>query len=385
LLAKEHLQYARQLATQSVVLLKNKDGLLPLDREKVKTIAVIGPLADDKNAQLGAWALDGIEADCRTPLEAIKESAGADTEIIHAPGLASDLDLNTSGFNDAVAAARKSDVVVLIVGEGAKLSGEAHSRAILNLPGAQEELVDAVAAVGKPIVLVIQAGRPLTIGRQIEHARSVLYSFHAGTMAGPAIADLLWGAESPSAKLPVTFPRSVGQEPLYYNHANTGRPPRPYKSDPALDVNAPFTPELNNTSSYLDVGPYPLFPFGYGLSYTTFEYSPAELSGKTLTAATPLEIRLKVINTGGIPADEIVQFYIRRVAGSIVPPVRELKGFRRVRLNAGESKLVAFSLTAEDLSYFNNKEQRTTEPGRVELFVGGSSLAPLVGEVELVQ
>ena len=204
-------------------------------------------------------------------------------------------------------------------------------------------------------------------------------------MAGPAIADLLWGIESPSAKLAVTFPRSVGQEPLYYNHANTGRPPRPYNADPALDVIAPFTPELNNTSSYLDVGPYPLFPFGYGLSYSTFEYSPVEISGKTFSAVAPLEIRLKVTNTGGVTADEIVQFYIRRVAGSIVPPVRELKGFRRVRLKVGESNSVTFSLTAEDLSYFNNKEQPTTEPGRIELFIGGSSLAPLVGEVEFVR
>ena len=209
-------------------MLKNESSVLPLDKTILKKIAIIGPLADAKRDQLGTWIPDGKEADSQTPLAAIRESAkNNEIEVLYASGLVDDLDRSTQGFAEAVAAAEQADIVVLIVGERANISGEARSRATLDLPGAQNELVSTLAKVGKPIILIVQAGRPLTIGKQIEAVDAVLYSFHAGTMAGPALADLLWGIESPSGKLPVTFPKSVGQIPLYYNHVNTGRSPSP--------------------------------------------------------------------------------------------------------------------------------------------------------------
>ncbi len=251
------------------------------------------------------------------------------------------------------------------------------------MPGEQNELIDAIAAAGKPVVLIVQAGRPLTIGRQIEKVNSVLYSFHAGTMAGPAIADLVWGVESPSAKLPVTFPKAVGQIPLYYNHMNSGRPPRPYDfaQDGRIDEN--IKRDLGNNSNYMDVGPYPLYPFGYGLAYTTFKYGNVELSTNKLRAGENLVIRAPVTNTGDIAADEVLQLYVRDVVASLVRPVRELKGFRRIHVKPGESKVVQFLLSRDDLTFYNNQEQRMIEPGKFELYIGSNSLAPLVGEFEL--
>jgi beta-glucosidase len=306
-------------------------------------------------------------------------------EVLFAPGLADDLDRSTARFNGAIAAARKADVVLLIVGERAELSGEAHSRAILDLPGAQNELIEAIAATGKPVVLVVQAGRPLTIGRQIEQVDSVLYAFHAGTMAGPAIADLLWGVESPSGKLPVTFPKSVGQIPLYYNHPSTGRPPRPYDFARDYKVDDQVDLDLGYNSNYIDVGPYPLYPFGYGLSYTSFEYGPVELSTARLRAGEVLAVRAPLANTGEVAAEEVAQLYIRDVSASLVRPVRELKAFRRVHLAPGQSTILEFALAADDVAFFNNQEQRMVEPGKFELFLGGSSLAPKVGEFEVVE
>jgi beta-glucosidase len=358
---------------------------LPLDKSKIKKLAVIGPLADAGRAQLGTWIPDGRVEDSRTPLTAIREFAGAGLDILYAPGLADDLDRTKDGFDAAIAAARQADVVLLLVGEGADISGEARSRAILDLPGAQNELVEAIAAAGKPVVLIVQAGRPLTIGWQIEKVDSVLYSFHAGTMAGPAIADLLWGDESPSGKLPVTFPKAVGQIPLYYNHANTGRPPRPYDFARDNRVVDRINRELGYNSNYIDVSPYPLYPFGYGSSYTTFEYGPVELSTTRLRAGQVLAIRAPLTNTGQMAADEVVQLYVRDIAASLVRPVRELKGFRRIRLEPGETKIVEFSLASDDLAFFDNQERRILEPGKFGIYVGGSSLAPPVGEFAVIE
>jgi beta-glucosidase len=382
-LAEKHLEAAHQLARQSVVLLKNEGRLLPIDRTTVKKLAVIGPLADSKDAQLGAWVLDGRAEDCRTPLAAIRQTAGEGTEVVFVQGLADDLDTKTQ-FQEATNAAREADIVLLFVGESRDLSGEARSRAILDLPGAQNELIDAIAGAGKPIVLIVQAGRPLTIGHAIERAGAVLYSFHAGTMAGPAIADLLWGIVSPSAKLPVTFPKTVGQIPLYYNHSNTGRPPRPYNFDKDNQVDGDIERDLGHNSNYIDVSPYPLYPFGYGLSYTTFEYGSAELSTTKLGIDETLDVRMPLTNTGDVAAQEIVQLYVRDLAASLVRPVRELKAFRRVELEPGKTVTVHFQLNADDLAFFNNQEQRVIEPGKFELYIGGSALAPLVGEFELL-
>lgn len=385
LLTDNNVQLARRLSSQSIVLLKNKDSLLPLDKSKVRKIAVIGPLADAKQAQLGAWALDGREADSRTPFAALRESAGDGTEVVFSQGLVDELDRSTAKVEEAVATARQADVVLLFVGEGSDLSGEARSRANLGLSGAQSNLVDAIANTGKPIVLVIAAGRPLTIGQQIAKADAVLYSFHAGTMAGPAIADLIWGIESPSGKLPVTFPKQVGQIPLYYNHNNTGRPPRPYDFDRDGHTNDEINRKLGNISNYIDVGTYPLYPFGYGLTYSTFEYGRVELSSTKLQRGDVLTIRVPVTNTGKNAADEIVQLYVRDVVGTLVRPVRELKDFRRIHIEPGKTELVEFALSSDSLAFFDNREKPINEPGKFELYIGGSSLAPLVGEIEFVE
>jgi beta-glucosidase len=385
LLAADHLELARRLARQSVVLLKNERQVLPLDMTKVKTLAVIGPLADAPWDQLGTWVPDGREADSRTLLAAVRERAGNSVDVRYALGLANDWDRSTAGLDAAVAAAREADVVLLAVGERANISGEARSRAILDLPSAQNQLVEAVAAEGKPVILIVQAGRPLTIGRQVAQVDAVLYSLHAGTMAGPAIVDLLWGDESPSGKLPVTFAKTVGQVPLYYNHKNTGRPPRPYDFDSDRTVDDRINTELGYNSNYIDVGPYPLYPFGYGLSYTTFKYGKVDLSAGKLRPGGTLAVRVPVTNAGKVAADEIVQLYVRDLVGSITRPVRELKGFRRVHLAPGQTLVVEFALAADDLAFYNNEEERVLEPGKFEVYVGGSSLAPPAGEFELAE
>lgn len=385
ILSEENLKVARQLATQSIVLLKNESQTLPLDRKKLQRIAVIGSLADDARAQLGTWSFDGRPEDCRTPLTAIKESASGDVQVTYVKGVADPLDRSTAHIDEAVAAAKDADILLVFAGESADLSGEAHSRAILDLPGAQNELIDALAKTGKPIVLIVEAGRPLTIGRQLEKAAAALYVFHGGTMAGPAIADLLWGEESPSGKLPVTFPKSVGQIPLYYNHTNSGRPARAYSFEKDSHIEDEIRRDLGYNSNYIDVTPYPLFPFGYGLSYTTFEYGEMQLSSTQLKAGETLTVRTSVKNTGKVASDEVAQLYVHEMWGKPVRPVRELKGFRRVHLKAGESTRIEFSLAAEDLAFFNNQEQAVAEPGKYEVFIGGNSLADRAGEFELVK
>ncbi len=385
LLTAEHLRLARQLARESMVLLKNAPlpvshrPALPLDRTKIKRLAVIGPLASAPRDQLGTWIPDGREADSRTPLTAIRERAGDGVEVRFERALANDLDRSTSAFTAAVNAARQADVVLLFVGEQANISGEARSRAILDLPGAQNQLVEEISAVGTPVVMIVQAGRPLTIGAQMDQVDAVLYSLHAGTMAGPAMTDLLWGDASPSGKLPVTFPMAVGQVPLYYNHKNTGRPPRPYDFAKDQYVDDEIDTGLGYNSNYIDVEPYPLLPFGYGLSYTTFAYGPVELSSPTLRQGQTLVVRVPVTNTGSVAATEVVQLYIHDVAASITRPVRELKGFRRVTLQPGETSVVELSLDATDLSFFNNDAERLLEPGTIEIYVGGSSLSTTCG------
>lgn len=385
LLAKDSLELARQVARQSIVLLKNEKQTLPLNSAKLKKIAVIGPLADVQREQLGCWIPDGRAEDSVTPLTGIREAAGDKIEVKFISGLKNDLDNSTNGIAEAVAAAKDADVVLLVVGEQANLSGEARSRATLDLPGAQDKLIEAVAAIGKPTVMIVQAGRPLTIGSQIEQVDAVLYSFHAGTMAGPAIADLLWGKESPSGKLPVTFPKSVGQVPLYYNHVMTGRPTREYDFAKDQKYDEDFDLEQGYNSNYLDVGAYPLFPFGYGLSYTTFKYDDVELSTKLLREGQTLAVRVPVKNSGSVAADEVVQVYVRDLVGSITRPVRELKGFRRVTLKAGESEVLEFAISTDELAFYNNEEELLLEPGKFELYVGGSSIAPKVGEFEVIK
>jgi beta-glucosidase len=354
-----------------------------LNREELKRIAVIGPLADAPLSQLGCWAVDGRAEDSITPLAAIRDALGESVEVTYAHGSATSYSEDAGEIDDAAEAAAAADVVLLFVGEDAVLSGEARSRATLDLPGVQPELVQAVVAVGKPVVIVVLAGRPLAIGAECDAADAVLYAWHPGTMGGPAIADLLLGFATPSGKLPVTIPKHVGQVPLYYGHSNTGRPSpadfRPLSATQGKDLAVAF----QYSSHYVDGDPFPLFPFGYGLSYTKFTYDAFELAAPAINARETLTVRARVKNSGRRAGVEVAQLYIRDTAATLVRPVRELKDFRRAYLRPGESQTVEFRLDADDLRYFNNDGQSVLEPGKFAVWVGGDSTATLGGEFEL--
>ncbi|ATC65632.1 beta-glucosidase BglX [Nibricoccus aquaticus] len=377
-LSAEHLAVARELATQSIVLLKNDRGLLPLS-SATKSIAVIGPLADSGDDMRGCWFCESSPGDTITPLAALKETLGPRAQILHAPGTKRDIDDSTDAFAAAVKAAKKADVVILCLGEGRDLAGEARSRAFLNLPGTQEKLFDAIAATGKPIVLVIFAGRPLVFPAQFAKARAVFYAWHPGTMAGPALADLLLGTANPSAKLTVSFPRTVGQIPIYYNHRNTGRPPQ--KENVGIPMGTPQDPQ-GYYSKFIDVHSTPEFPFGHGLSYTTFAYSDLQVTAPSGTNGT-LTVSAVIKNTGSRDGVEIAQLYTRDLIGQITRPVRELKGFERVPLKSGESRTITFNVPASELGFFNEDGRYIVEPGKFHVWVGGSSTATLIGEFEL--
>ncbi len=368
-------EVAKRIATESLVLLKN-DGVLPLRSQRV---AVIGPLADSPVDQMGSWVMDGLKDEVQTPLAAFRKRLGA-ANVAWAPGLKTSRDMSHDGFAAAIQAARSADVVLLFAGEEQILSGEAHSGAFLNLPGAQEALAAELAATGKPLVTVILAGRPLTFPNVTAQSKAVVYAWHPGTMGGPAIADALLGDVAPSGKLPVTFPRTVGQIPIHYAHMNTGRPPSP--SELGIPAGTPVDPK-GFTSKYLDVDFTPEYPFGYGLSYTTFEYSNLKLSSPEMAMGGSVDISADVANTGSRDADEIVQLYIRDLVGSITRPVRELKAFRRVHVKAGEKQTVSFTLKSSDLAFYNDKMQYAAEPGQFHVWVAPSSDKGVRGEFVL--
>jgi beta-glucosidase len=372
LYAPEHLQKAKEAAIQSAILLKNEGGILPL-ADKVRTIAVVGPMADAPHDQLGTWVFDGDKNYTRTPLKTLQEEYGDRIRILHAPGTAYSRDKQTSGLPAAVAIARQADVVLAFVGEEAILSGEAHSLANLDLQGAQGELIAAVAQTGTPVVTVVMAGRPLTIEREAAASQAVLYNFHPGTMGGPAIIDLLFGKAVPGGKLPVTFPRTSGQIPIYYSHNNTGRP---WQGNETLLDGIPQEAgqtSPGNTSFYLDAGNDPLYPFGYGLSYTTFEYTNLSLSSARIKASDELSVTFDIANTGKRDAVEVAQLYVQDCFGSVTRPVKELKRFMRIPLKAGEKKTVSFTLPAEELAFYNINMEKTVEPGEFNLWVGTNS------------
>lgn len=372
--SKEHLQAARNAAVRSAVLLKNDQQVLPLN-EKTK-IAVIGPMADAQRDQLGTWVFDGEKEHTVTPLKTLQTEYDH-IRYVYEPGLRYSRDKDTSSFEKAVNAAKQADVVVVFLGEEAILSGEAHSLSDLNLMGKQSQLLVALKKSGKPVILVIMAGRPLTIARGLPYADAVLYSFHPGTMGGPAIMDLLFGKANPGGKLPVTFVKEVGQIPMYYNHNNTGRPAQAEVTTiDQLPLEAKQS-SLGYTSFYLDSGKEPLFPFGYGLSYTTFQYSDLELSAPAIKKAEKLLVRVTLKNTGKYDGAEVVQLYIQDKVGSVVRPVKELKGFQKVDLKAGESRVLKFELTCDDLAFYGKDLVRKCEPGDFNIWVGGSSAAAL--------
>lgn len=369
LYSAEHLQTAKDAAIKSAILLKN-DNVLPL-KENVK-IAVIGPLANAPHDQMGTWVFDGDKNHTVTPLKAL-QTTYKNINYVYEPALTFSRDKNTANFEKAKQAAASADVAIVFLGEEAILSGEAHSLSNINLIGVQSDLLKAVKSAGKPVVLVIMAGRPLTIERDLPYADAVLYNFHPGTMGGPAILDLLFGKANPSGKLPATFVREVGQIPMYYNHFNTGRPaPENVMTLDQIELEAGQT-SLGNTSFYLDSGKDPLYPFGFGLSYSTFEYSNLALSASSIPMGGELPAKVTVRNTSKVDGTEVVQLYIRDLVGSIVRPVKELKGFERVDLKAGESKTVEFKLSTNDLAFYGRDLVKKTEPGDFDLWIGSSS------------
>jgi beta-glucosidase len=366
---------AQRLATESAVLLKNEGPVLPLT-QSVRSVAVLGPLADSAVDQMGTWVMDGRAADVVTPLAALRQMLGR-ARVEYAAGLKNSRDTSTAGFSEAVAAARKAEVVLFFLGEEQILSGEARSRAFLNLPGAQEELVDEVTKLGKPAIAVILAGRPLTFHKTAERVKAVLWSWHPGTMGGPAIANLLFGQATPSGKLTVTFPRTVGQVPIYYAHLNTGRPAG--ANELGVPMGNPAEPK-GYTSKYIDVDFTPEYPFGYGLSYTNFEYANLRVSANTMPRTGTVDASAEITNRGRREAAEIVQLYVHPVAASVAQPVRSLKAFRRIVLKPGESRTVTFRIRGSDLAFHNQQMQLVTEPGRYQLWIAPDSARGLEGQ-----
>ena len=381
--AEEHLAKAKEAAGESVILLKNADEVLPL-KDKVRTVAVVGPMADAPHDQMGTWVFDGEKDHTQTPLKALQEMYGDRVQVIYEPGLAYSRDKNIAGIAKAVAAARRADVVLAFVGEEAILSGEAHSLADLGWRGAQSELVEALSKTGKPVVTIVMAGRPLTIGKEVEESAAVLYSFHPGTMGGPAIAELLFGEMVPCGKTPVTFPKMVGQLPVYYAHHHTGRAPSGKETlidDIPLEAGQT---SLGCSSFYMDAGFGPLFPFGYGLSYTTFGYDKLVLSADKLKTGDVLTASVNVTNTGKYAGTEVVQLYVQDKVASVTRPVKELKGFRRVALQPGETRTVIFSLPVSELAFWNIDMKKVVEPGDFKLWLGTNSDEGLSAEFEVI-
>jgi beta-glucosidase len=370
----EALETSKQAALESVVLLKNDDRALPLSSDRLKSLAVIGPLADAPYEQLGTWIFDGDPELSVTGLEGIQRLVGDTVDVRYARAMETSRSKSAESFAEAVEAAANADAVVLFLGEESILSGEAHSRANIDLPGAQAELVRNVRKAGKPVVAVIMAGRPLTLTNIIDHVDAILYAWHPGTMGGAAIADLLFGVESPSGKLPVTFPRVVGQIPIYYNQKNTGKPATPETAVLIDDipVRARQT-SLGNTAYHLDAGFTPQWPFGYGLSYTEFEYGNIRTSAGEFGVGETLTISAELHNVGDVAATEVVQLYVRDLVGNVTRPIRELKGFQRVRLEPGESATVEFEISSADLAFYGRDNTLIVEPGEFHAWIGGSS------------
>lgn len=355
IMTPEFLESARDMARKSFVLLKNENNLLPL-KKNLKTIAVIGPLADAKMEMNGSWAAAGDRSKSVTLLEGLRAKLPG-TNLIFAKGCEID-GTSKDDIAEAVTAAMQSEVVILAIGEAHWMSGEAASRSDIGLPGVQQELVETLHKTGKPIVVVLINGRPLTINWIDENIPAILEAWFPGTQGGHAIADVLFGDYNPSGKLPVTFPKNVGQIPIYYSMKNTGRP---------------FDTKNKYTSHYLDVSNDPLYVFGYGLSYTTFEYGEIMLDKKTMMNNETLEVSVEVTNTGKVAGEEVVQLYIQDVVASLTRPVRELKGFKKIMLEPGQSATATFTIKPSDLAFYDQEMTFVSEKGEFRVFIGGNS------------
>ena len=360
----EFMQAARDSAVESFVLLKNEHETLPISKN-VKSIAVVGALASDKANTLDWWAGDAKAEDSVTILEGIQQKLGTRTKVVYEKGCELICDTDKD-FDKAVNAAKNADFTIIVAGETRDISGEAASRSNIDLPGKQLDLIKVIHATGKPYAVVLKNGRPLTINWLAENSPAILETWHSGTMGGAAVADVLFGDANPGGKLPVTFPRSVGQIPIYYNHKSTGRP---------------LEPENRYTSKYLDVPNTPLYPFGFGLSYTKFGISDLRLSKTNIAPAESVTVSVELENLGTRQGDEVVQVYVQDVAASVTRPVRELKGFRRITLRAGEKRRVEFVLSPKELGFLDRDMKFTVEPGEFKIYVGNSSEGGLVGDL----
>ncbi|WP_202702240.1 glycoside hydrolase family 3 N-terminal domain-containing protein [Flavobacterium sp. UGB4466] len=358
----ENRKAALEVAKKSIVLLKNDNETLPLSKN-LKTIAFIGPMVKEYKENMGFWSVELPEVDYNkwivSQWDGLQSKVGKNTKLLYAKGCEVDGD-NKDGFAEAVATAQQADVVILSIGERRDMSGEAKSRSDLHLPGVQEDLVKAIQATGKPVIVLVNAGRPLIFNWTADHVPAIVYTWWLGTEAGNAIADVLFGDYNPSGKLPMTFPREVGQIPIYYNHFSTGRP--------AKDEDA-----KNYVSAYIDLKNSPKFPFGYGLSYTKFNYSDLKLSAVKMKNNETIKVSFQLSNVGKIAGEEVVQLYLKDKFGSVVRPVLELRDFQKVKLNAGESKTIEFTIDKEKLSFYNTKLEWTAEPGDFEVMIGASS------------
>lgn len=371
--AEKHLEEAKKAAIKSTVLLKNKNNILPLNSST--KIAVIGPLSNANKEQLGTWCFDAEKEYTITPLDAFKQN---NVNFQFSPGLAYSRDQTLEGFSEAIKITKSSDVILFFGGEEAILSGEAHSRANIDLPGAQEKLLKELAKTGKPIVLIIMAGRPITITNIVDNVDAVLMAWHPGTLGGPALFDILFGLAEPGGRLPVSWPKTAGQLPYFYNHKSTGRPADSitfvHMNDIPIEA---WQSSLGNNSHYLDVGFTPHFPFGFGLGYTTFKYEDLQISKDTITTKEHLEVKITLKNIGSRDGNEIVQLYVQDIIGSITRPVKELKGFQHVFLKSGEQKVISFSISPDDLKFVNHKMEYNFEEGNFNIWIASNSASGL--------
>ncbi len=356
----EHRKFGREFGSKSIVLLKNQGNILPLSKT-IRTVALIGPFGKETVVNHGFWSVAFKDDQQRivSQFDGIKNQLDKNSTLLYAKGCNAD-DNDRSMFAEAVETAKKADVVIMTLGEGHAMSGEAKSRSTIGFTGVQEDLLKEIAETGKPIVLMINAGRPLIFNWAADHIPSIMYTWWLGTEAGNSIADVLFGNVNPGGKLPMSFPRTEGQIPVYYNHYNTGRP-------------AKNNTDRNYVSAYIDLDNDPKFPFGYGLSYTEFKYSDMNLSSTVLKGNQTLTVEVTVSNTGKYGGEEVVQLYIRDLFGKVVRPVKELKGFQKIFIRKGESKTVTFKLTPEDLKFFDNELNYDWESGEFDIMIGTSS------------
>lgn len=369
---KEYLDAALDIANKSMVLLKNDNNVLPLKKEQ--KVAFLGPLVSDEWNIIGSWAASGDRYGYAVSVEEGVNKIISDKNKITFNKGVEILEDDRSKIQAAINNAKKADVIVAVMGEFENMSGEAASRTNIDLPGIQKEFLAELKKLNKPIVLVLMNGRPLNLTWENDNMDAILEAWFPGTMGGEAIAQTLYGINVPSGKLPMTFPRNVGQVPIYYNHKNTGRPYLGEKD-----------PEQKYKSRYIDVDNSPLFPFGYGLSYTSFEYSNLKLSSSTMGMNSSIEVSVEVTNTGEYDGEEVIQLYIQDKVGSVTRPVKELKGFKKIKIKRGEKKKVTFTVTPKDLRFYNIDMEFTAEPGDFEVTVGGNSVSGLTDKFVLVK